>query len=125
MTDEQQHEQEQRSIDVKQAVRIATQELRDLYGSTNVELKDLLLEEVEKSGNTWLVTLGFTSPLGDVGSNVGILGMALVSPSQRLSQRTYKRVRIDATSGEFGGMEFRNIPPPDEASVGGWATSAR
>lgn len=118
MPDEQQ--QERRPIDVKQAVRIATNKLRELYN--DVELKDLLLEEVEKSGNTWLVTLGFTRPVTDAGGLLSVL--ATPSPAQRLSLRAYKRMRIDASTGEFEKMEIRNIPPPDEAAVSGWATSA-
>lgn len=95
--------EEQRHIDVKEAVRIATKVLRDLY--ENVELEDLLLEEVERSGNSWYVTLGFTRP--GRGTPLG----ALMVP-----QRTYKRIRIDADTGEFQGMEIRQLPSPPPPS---------
>ena len=57
-------------IDVKSAVGRASDVLRDLYGDT--ELRDLLLEDVELSGSTWLVTMGFTRP--GRGTLLGALG---------------------------------------------------
>ncbi len=96
--------EERHSIDVKEAVRIATGALRDLY--ENIELRDLLLEEVERSGKVWRVTLGFARP----GSGIGIGAF--------MQQRAFKRIRIDADTGEFLGMEIRQLPspPPHEES---------
>lgn len=83
-------------IDVKDAVRIADSVVQDLY--SGIELRDLLLEEVELSGGTWLVTIGFTPPNRSSG-----LG-ALVAPP-----RVLKRIKIDAETGEFMGMQIRNL----------------
>ncbi len=88
--------EEQKRIGVKEAVRIATGALRDLY--ENAELEDLLLEEVERSGEVWLVTLGFTRPTTD--TTFGLLAAP---------ERAYKRIRIDASTGEFLGMEIREL----------------
>lgn len=89
---------EESEINVKEAVRLAFEGVRDLY--EGVELKGLLLEEVERSRDVWLVTIGFNRPggLSALGSS-----MSVVAPAGR----TYKRVRIDAQTGEFLGMEIR------------------
>jgi hypothetical protein len=88
--------EERKQIGVKEAVRVATGALRDLY--ENAELEDLLLEEVERSGEVWLVTLGFTRPSAD--TTFGLLAAP---------ERAYKRIRIDASTGEFLGMEIREL----------------
>lgn len=91
---------EKQEVDLKRAVQIATNVIRDLYH--NVEIKDLLLEEIEKSDGTWLVTMSFTRELRS-SSLEPLLG---VPPK---SQRLYKRIRIDAQTGEFLGMEIREL----------------
>lgn len=88
--------EERKQIGVKEAVRVATGVLRDLY--ENAELEDLLLEEVERSGEEWLVTLGFTRPSAD--TTFGLLAAP---------ERAYKRIKIDADTGEFLGMEIREL----------------
>lgn len=96
MSDEQQQRQE---IRAKEAVQKAIQEVQDLFEGTT--LQNLLLEEVERSGPNWQVTVSFTRPGG--GSGLGaVLG----------TQREYKRVRIDADDGTFQGMEIRTLPAP-------------
>jgi hypothetical protein len=69
----------------------------------NQELKHLLLEEIERGPtNTWNVTLGFTRP-GTIGANIA---QALAQPT---SNRVYKRIRIDAKTGDFKGMTDRML----------------
>lgn len=91
MQDEQRPE-----IDLKQAVRIAIESVADLYEAQGYELGDLLLEEVERSGDQWLVTVGFTRPATGIGAIVG-------------PRRAFKRVKIDAKTGNFLGMEIREL----------------
>ncbi len=96
---------EKPEIDVKEAVRLAFEGVRDLY--EGAELKGLLLEEVERSrDDVWLVTIGFNRPSGPaaLGSRLSVAAPA---------GRTYKRIRIDAQTGEFMGMEIRQ-PNLDE-----------
>ena len=86
-------------LTVKEAVQRATDILKDLYEGQ--ELKYLLLEEIEKgAGGTWYVTLGFTRP-GTIGVNM--VGGVASPPSNRL----YKRIKINAETGEFQGMTDR------------------
>lgn len=95
MTDEQQ----QQELSAKQAVRRAMQEVHGLFEDTPVD--SLLLEEIERSGPHWLVTVSFTRP----GRATGI--GAIMAP-----EREYKRVRIDAADGTLQGIEIRTLPAP-------------
>lgn len=89
---------EKPEMDVKEAVRLAFEVVRDLY--EDVELKGLLLEEVERSRDVWLVTIGFNRPSGLAALSSPV---SVAAPSAR----TYKRIRINAQTGEFMGMEIR------------------
>lgn len=90
------------AIDLKQAVRLAIESVADLYEAQGYELGDLLLEEVERSGDQWLVTVGFTRPATGIGS-------VIAGP-----RRAFKRVRIDAETGKFLGMEIRELQAPSQ-----------
>jgi hypothetical protein len=81
-----------RGIDVKQAVAKAMEYIKDLIPNA----PGLTLEEVERSGPDWLVTLGYLEKN--------------VSPIAALaggSQKTYKVFRIDAATGEVVSMKIR------------------
>jgi hypothetical protein len=54
----------------------------------------------------WVVTLGFARPVGS-GGMANPLGVMAARP------REYKRIRIDANTGDFLGMEIRTLPTPD------------
>ena len=96
---------EKQEVDLKEAVRIATDVIRDVYH--NVEFKDLLLEEIERSDGTWLVTIGFTRRVPDE----SFASLAGRPPWQRV----YKRIKIDAQTGKFLGMEIRE--PQTDSSL--------
>ncbi len=83
-------------IDLKQAVRMAIKEVIDLYEVQGYQLTDLLLEEVQRSDDQWHITVRFTRPT--------TIGGALAGP-----RRAFKRVRINAETGEFLGMEIREL----------------
>ncbi len=89
---------EQRRIDLRQAVDIATRTIRELYSEALLE--DLLLEEVYywDTDREWEVTLGFSRPY-----NAQRPG-AVSSVFPRTQQRNYKRLKIDADTGEVRGM---------------------
>jgi hypothetical protein len=95
-------DEQQSGIDLKQAVRTAIEVVNELYEAQGYQLGDLLLEEVERSGDVWLVTVGFTRPTSSVGSAIAGLAGG--------SRREYKRVRIDAETGTFLKMEIRELP---------------
>lgn len=101
--EEQLEESQQDKIDLKQAVQIAIDAVKDLYSIQGHQLPDLLLEEVGRSGGYWKITLGFTRP----GSGFG----ALTSPQQR---RAFKEVRIDQDTGELKDMHIRTLPTPQQ-----------
>jgi hypothetical protein len=86
------------SLGLQEAVQRANEVLEELY--PDQELKHVLLEEIElgRSG-TWYVTLGFTRP----GTTFNLTSFAPPPPSGR----AYKRIKINAETGEFEGMTDR------------------
>jgi len=91
-------------IGLQEAVRRATEEIRKIY--TEETLNDLLLEEIERSGDQWLVPLGFTRP-----SRVSSLARAMGTGYNAVDPalRDYKRIKIDSKTGEFRGMVDRRL----------------
>lgn len=92
-------EQKNSELDLQQAVLRAVEMVRELYKAQGYQLTDVLLEEIQRSGDTWLVTVGFTRP-----APASALGQALAG-----ARRAFKRVKIDATTGDFLGMEIREL----------------
>ena len=90
----------QEQISMKQAVAIATITIQELYLEESLE--DLLLEEVlldsSSRGEEWKVTLGFARPYSSEipGPMRGLVPQA--------KPRDYKRLLIDAHTGEVRGM---------------------
>jgi hypothetical protein len=87
-------------LTLQEAIQRAYEILTELYPEQ--ELSDVLLEEIERGpASTWNVTLGFRrpTPLGGIGT------MTIGEPRNRL----YKRIRIDARTGEFKGMTDRRL----------------
>lgn len=80
------------SIDVKNAVELAGKYLSDLL---QIPVANMLLEEVERSGPYWKVTLSYPDPSGSFRTLVG--------------GRTYKVVELDADNGEFVAVKIRAI----------------
>ncbi len=97
-------DERQPRIDISQALRRAIDVVNELYKIQGHELADLLLEEVERSGGVWLITLGFARPTTSVGGMLAELTAGAGQP-----RREYKRVRIDAETGEFLGMQIREL----------------
>ena len=98
-------------INVKDAVRIAVEYVRELYAPE--ELIELRLEEVElsESGKYWLVTLGFSRPElkkqqhpmePAAGSVLGLL-------RRQELEREYKVVKINAKTGDVQSMKIRQV----------------
>jgi hypothetical protein len=97
-------------IDVKEAVTNAVGYLKQLYDASN--LNDILLEEVELSGDEqyWYVTLGFSRPIPtrpkgpfSVGAHEAIESM--FGPKEY--QREYKVFQIDSATGQVKSMKIR------------------
>ncbi len=90
---------EEQELGVKEAIQRATNLItRDLYAGYT--LSNLLLEEVDREGDTWYVTLGFSRPGRSEQSVLGAL---------TLPQRVFKRVKVDAKTGRFLGMDDRQL----------------
>lgn len=79
-------------IDAKQAVIAAANYFTQVTGNTS----GVTVEEIEREGDVWLVTLGFYPP-------------AIPSTPFSLAPATkaFKVFRVDATSGEVLSMKIR------------------
>lgn len=104
-------EQKNEELDLQQAVLKAIRTVHDLYEAQGYELSDLLLEEVQRSGDNWLVTVGFTRPA----PTSGAIGQALAG-----ARRAFKRIKIDAKTGKFLGMEIRELQSSSPSSPSGF-----
>lgn len=91
-------------IDVKEAVKIATDYLRQLYEPA--ELQDILLEEVALSDDEkyWYVTLGFSRPVPST-DPMRVLTENILN--QKKYQREYKVFQIDSATGQVRSMKIR------------------
>jgi len=93
-------------IDVKKAVSFSMQAIHDFYEGQ--ELTDLALEEVEKTDDEWLITLGFLVPnKNPVKHNV--FSMAMAAANERQYIRKYKIFSVDAESGKILYMKIREL----------------
>lgn len=83
-------------IDVKEAVKIASEQLVELVGPDKISA--LRLEEVELTDDEscWLITLGFTD-----------MTMQGVMQMLREPARQYRVLAIDAENGHFKSMKMR------------------
>ena len=91
-------------IDVKEAVKIATDYLRDLYVPS--QLHDILLEEIALSEDEkyWYVTLGFSRPVPPT-DPLRVLTENLLR--QTNLRREYKVFQIDSATGQVRSMKIR------------------
>jgi hypothetical protein len=76
-------------VDVKQAVKIATQYLKKLYGAQSIS--NIRLEEVEFNDEegSWLITISF------------------IDTDDLIPERVYKVLEIDADTAEVIAMRMR------------------
>lgn len=93
---------EQQRVDIKKAVRLALDYVRELYSDERI--LDLGLEEVKSTDDTWIVTVGFSRPWN---RRKEIVDLPFVNAVDRL--RDYRTVTIDAGSGAFKSMEIRAL----------------
>jgi hypothetical protein len=90
-------------IDVKGAVKVASNYLEQLYDKQL--LHDVLLEEVTKSDDDryWLVTLGFSRPI----PKDALTAFDQLIGGMPTLKREYKIFEIDSNTGKVRGMRIR------------------
>lgn len=81
-------------MDAKQAAKIALNYFKELFGG--YDYTDIRLEEVEKEGDSWNITLGFLDR-NQEGFSLG------------LRSRAYKSFKVDSASGEVTSVKIRTI----------------
>lgn len=84
-------------MDVKEAVTTAISQVQVLYAGQDI--RDLLLEEIEKVDNQWHVTVSFLRPSDSPNAIRGVFGPEFT--------RAYKIVELNAFTGELLSMRIR------------------
>jgi hypothetical protein len=84
------------SFGVKDAVKIALDYFRELFGSP---YGDLALEEVGRTRSQFVITIGYTPARQTPAGPVVVPGTA----------RQYKEIRVDATTGEVISMKVKRV----------------
>ncbi len=82
-------------MEVKQAVEVAKNHVIELFSSEGIA--NLGLEEVEKKGTYWNITIGFSRPWD---SNIG----AVLSGAR---SRTYKTILVNDEDGRILSVKSR------------------
>ena len=93
-------------IDMKQAVQIAQDFCRTLYGPD--QLADFLLEEVELTEDEkfWLVTIGFNLRPGEYArTTAGSAG----SSQARALEHVFKTMKVDASNGRALSLKIKKL----------------
>jgi hypothetical protein len=80
-------------MSVKDATGRAVEYFTELYGS---QFKNVMLEEVERKGEYWYITLGYDLP-----SILALYGAP--------ARRGFKVLRIRASTGEVLSMKMREV----------------
>ncbi len=80
-------------ISVKEAAEKAAEYFTALYDD---QFKNVLLEEVELSGNYWLITLGYDHP-------------SPLPQFTRKGPRAFKVFKVDNETGEVVSMKIREV----------------
>lgn len=86
-------------LDVKQAVKVATEYIQSLFSPD--QIPELRLEEVELSedGKFWLVTLSFAPKQNSPYLSLG----------EAAKTREYKIFQVSAESGQVQSMKIRKV----------------
>ena len=84
-------------INVKEAVQKAAEYFAELYPR---KFPNVLVEEIERSGTDWLVTLGYD----DIPEFSEMFSHLPMKPSRR-----FKLFRIDGETGEVKSMKIREV----------------
>lgn len=80
---------------VKDAAAKAVTYFGDVYGS---QFGNVMLEEVEREGDYWYITLGYDLP-------------SIVAQFGGKARRGFKVFKIDASTGEVVSMKIREVAP--------------
>lgn len=96
-------------IDVTTAVRNASEYFKEIETALNGSApQNLRLEEVEKSEDHWLITLGYDARSA-LAPTPSVFDTLPKLNAQWKYVREYKRFCIDATTGEVESMKIRKV----------------
>ncbi|MGD0096461.1 MAG: hypothetical protein ABSB60_08200 [Terracidiphilus sp.] len=96
------------SLDIKQVIKVAREQFKELAPELPIEPQDLRLEEIEREGSNWALT--FSVPNPNYRPESSFLGAAaLMSGGYRASSaiRIAKVVVVDGNDGQFVALRQR------------------
>lgn len=85
-------------MDMKEAAQAAKEHVADLYAVEGID--DIGLEEIDRDGDTWKITVGFSRPWDQKNEASVILG-------QTQLRRSFKQLLIDDSSGRVKSIKDR------------------
>ncbi len=85
-------------MDVKQAAKLAKEYVADLFADE--EIANVGLEEIQRVGGDWSVTVGFTRPWDRSGA-------AMMTYGQKALRRSYKVLMVRNSNGEVVSVKDR------------------
>jgi len=91
----------------KEAMKIAMDYVQDLYseaGATRYLIEEI---ETENDGDTWAITVGFDVPI-PIRETTASTATGFAHNILRY-ERKYKKVKLDAATGEVRGMTIREV----------------
>ncbi len=89
------------SLDVKEVIQIAREQFKELLPEMSIDATDVRLEELEREGANWAVTLSVTNNGG-----MGSLLSGVARPMMALG-RVAKVVVVDGTDGKLVALRQR------------------
>ena len=85
-------------MDVKEAAKIAKEYVADLFADEGIA--NVGLEEIQRVGGFWKVTVGFSRPWDQS-------GLATITYGEKGLRRSYKVLQIDANNGHVESVKDR------------------
>lgn len=90
------------SLDIKEVIRVARAQFKELLPELSIEATDIRLEEIEREGDNWALTFSVPNPKVGVG-----IGEVREAYSALLGARVAKVVVVDGSKGQFLALRER------------------
>jgi hypothetical protein len=95
------------SLDVKDVIRIARAQFKELLPELSIDATDVRLEEIEREGENWAVTFSVPNP-NFLSSDLSPAVVALSGIRSAMRQaRIAKVVVVDGSEGQFLALRER------------------
>jgi hypothetical protein len=92
------------SMDIKEVIRVARAQFKELAPEFSIDATDLRLEEIEREGDNWALTFSVPNPSA---SGYTIAASILGGGSALNGARIAKVVVVDGSKGQFLALRER------------------